>query len=382
MSEALLSLAIELSNSGKHRGASIILNELAAITPTKAILLNQAIVLMRQGLITDALEVFSQASTHFPQDGEILGAFSTLAAKHPDVPVSDTARRHIESLPIIQFLAVYEENPERGVALLSDLQRSGAPPSELLRCIEHARLSNPWHLPELPVDEILPGIDSSWASIIKSLYSQLPLAAPTMRAIAELCPSAISTLYQLCWRNGIHSPDRVQVAGFEYPYRVSIVAFSGVALVVKCVWYSDPSYMALTCQEHVALSRLSGLAVPQYVDHIEQETTYGIVMSQVLGVPLSQANLVEIDDVFVDVQSLLAAVHARGVSHGDISLRNILVSEFGVGLVDFGSAYVMPPDSFTPDYSALDTVIQHFKRNCTRQMDTSTKPTPDLHSDN
>jgi len=110
-------------------------------------------------------------------------------------------------------------------------------------------------------------------------------------------------------------------------------------------------------REQRALERLDGLdGVPRFIDRPDR---YSLRMTRVEGVPLREFYQQGISEQFFqNLRDLFAAMHQRGVGHGDAHHRNILVDGDRATLIDFSAAYVAPDPARTGRifqwYLALD----------------------------
>jgi len=91
--------------------------------------------------------------------------------------------------------------------------------------------------------------------------------------------------------------------------------------------------------EEEALRRLEGMkGVPAF---IRRPSPYEIQISAVRGRPLDKMKMGELSEsCFETLVSLIHAIHERGVAHGDLHQRNILVDQDRPSLIDFSTAYV------------------------------------------
>jgi hypothetical protein len=92
--------------------------------------------------------------------------------------------------------------------------------------------------------------------------------------------------------------------------------------------------------EAVALKRLKGIeGVPVYMGRPKRNS---IRMTQVPGIPLDKLQKAELSELcFLRLQSLVRQIHSKGVAHGDLHMRNILIHEDRPSLIDFSTAYVL-----------------------------------------
>ncbi len=98
--------------------------------------------------------------------------------------------------------------------------------------------------------------------------------------------------------------------------------------------------LLLLGRERGAYQRLAGLAgIPECVGQLDR---YALLVEYVDGVPASEAPLELLTPAFFErLEGLIAAMHARGVVHGDLKrLDNILVTPAGdPALIDFSAAF-------------------------------------------
>jgi len=91
--------------------------------------------------------------------------------------------------------------------------------------------------------------------------------------------------------------------------------------------------------EVVALRRLKGIeGVPVYLG---RPTRNSIRMTRLPGTVLAKMKTGELSEpCFHRLQDLVHAMHSRGVAHGDLHMRNILIHENKPSVIDFSVAYV------------------------------------------
>jgi serine/threonine protein kinase len=91
--------------------------------------------------------------------------------------------------------------------------------------------------------------------------------------------------------------------------------------------------------EEAALRRLEGMeGVPAF---IRRPSPHAIEISAVRGRPLDKMRNGELSEsCFKNLVSLVHAIHERGVAHGDLHQRNILVDQDRPSVIDFSTAYV------------------------------------------
>ena len=91
--------------------------------------------------------------------------------------------------------------------------------------------------------------------------------------------------------------------------------------------------------EEAALRRLEGM--PGVPALISRPSAHLIRISAVRGRPLDKMRKGELSEsCFQKLVSLVHEIHARGVAHGDLHQRNILVDEDRPSVIDFSTAYV------------------------------------------
>ena len=88
-----------------------------------------------------------------------------------------------------------------------------------------------------------------------------------------------------------------------------------------------------------ALKRLKGIeGVPQYLG---RPRSHAIRMTRVPGVPLNKLKMGELSEpCFHRIQGLLQLIHGRGVAHGDLHMKNVLIHDDKPYIVDFSTAWV------------------------------------------
>lgn len=91
--------------------------------------------------------------------------------------------------------------------------------------------------------------------------------------------------------------------------------------------------------EAVALTRLKGIdGVPMCLG---RPTSHSLRMTRLPGIPLDKMKTGELSEgCFHQLQSLLHQIHSRGVAHGDLHMRNVLVHADKPSIIDFATAYV------------------------------------------
>lgn len=122
---------------------------------------------------------------------------------------------------------------------------------------------------------------------------------------------------------------------------------SGRRVVVKdlkkrALWFRVLIGRSILRREWRALRALQGLAgVPRIVARPDADS---LVIEYVEGTPLSAIARRRLPDgVLQQMESQMAALHARGVTHGDLHRENILLGEDGsVWFLDWATANVFP----------------------------------------
>lgn len=91
--------------------------------------------------------------------------------------------------------------------------------------------------------------------------------------------------------------------------------------------------------EAAALRTLKGIeGVPVYLGRPKKNS---IRMTRLTGIPLDKLKIGEMSEpCFQRLQDLIHAIHSRGVAHGDLHMRNILIHEDKPSIIDFSVAYV------------------------------------------
>ncbi|MBN2032646.1 MAG: hypothetical protein JW836_05165 [Deltaproteobacteria bacterium] len=91
--------------------------------------------------------------------------------------------------------------------------------------------------------------------------------------------------------------------------------------------------------EAEALKRLKGIeGIPVYLG---RPKSHLLRMTRVPGVPLDKLRTTEVSKLcFSRLRGLLHQIHSRGVAHGDLHMRNILIDAENPYIVDFSTAYV------------------------------------------
>lgn len=91
--------------------------------------------------------------------------------------------------------------------------------------------------------------------------------------------------------------------------------------------------------EAVALKRLKGIeGVPVYLG---KPTRNSIRMTRVPGTPLDKMKRGELTEVYFQrLRGVIHHIHSRGVAHGDLHMRNILIRGEKPSVIDFSTAYV------------------------------------------
>lgn len=130
---------------------------------------------------------------------------------------------------------------------------------------------------------------------------------------------------------------------------------------------AEPAVATAFLDEAEVLSELNHPGIVRPRDLIVNGSLMALVMDLVEGTDLRRTIMdngpvapVEAVTVVSQVAQALAAVHAKEIVHGDIKPGNILVSDGGARLVDFGVARrIASPDApthGTPDYTAPEII--------------------------
>jgi len=92
--------------------------------------------------------------------------------------------------------------------------------------------------------------------------------------------------------------------------------------------------------EEIALKRLRGIdGVPEFLG---RPTRNSIRMTKVPGIPIDKIKAGEVSELFIQrLKELVHQIHSRGVAHGDLHMRNILVHEDRAYIIDFSTAYTL-----------------------------------------
>lgn len=109
--------------------------------------------------------------------------------------------------------------------------------------------------------------------------------------------------------------------------------------------YGDTPFLSRLCGkislhwEAVALRRLRGIeGVPVYLG---RPKSHLLRMTKVPGIPLDKLKRGELSELcFHRLQTLVQQIHSRGVAHGDLHMRNILIHGDKPFILDFSTAYV------------------------------------------
>lgn len=163
--------------------------------------------------------------------------------------------------------------------------------------------------------------------------------------------------------NELYAPDGYAVEGPLHAGRFFVVfrvARGGLAFVCKRPtprFAADGGAAALLRTEAQALARLRGVAAPTVVTAGDDGRGPYLVTTVAPGVPLASlasldrgapeaaAPTPSVDEAaLAHVLRAVAAVHAAGVVHGDLSPSNVLVRGLDVTLVDFALARFPAPE--------------------------------------
>lgn len=130
-----------------------------------------------------------------------------------------------------------------------------------------------------------------------------------------------------------YRPRNVWKASVRQERDVIVKEYSGAPFIPRLFGRISLSW------EEAALRRLEGMeGVPAYISRPSPHT---IRISALRGMPLDKMKSGELSEVcFEKLVSLIHGIHQRGVAHGDLHQRNILVHEDRPSIIDFSTAYV------------------------------------------
>lgn len=137
------------------------------------------------------------------------------------------------------------------------------------------------------------------------------------------------------------------LGGGNHSKCVAVRTGTGYTLVVKA--YNEnvdsmPFDNEIKIYKH--LLELQGVFVPVVIGTgkaVFAGTTRHIIVMSYAGISANNCDLTV--DVLDRISSAFSAIHAHCVYHQDISLRNILITEDNVSVIDFESAVICPRDS-------------------------------------
>ncbi|SNT65362.1 serine/threonine protein kinase [Asanoa hainanensis] len=122
---------------------------------------------------------------------------------------------------------------------------------------------------------------------------------------------------------------------------------------------TDPAFRERIRTEAQASARLSHPHITNVYDYGESGGVPYVVMEVVDGVPLAACRTPmpwrDAVAICAEVASALAAAHARGVVHRDVTPGNVLLTAAGVKVLDFGISAVVGEQEVGPDGSLLGT---------------------------
>ena len=128
-------------------------------------------------------------------------------------------------------------------------------------------------------------------------------------------------------------------------YRVGTEIYKVVLTGARAV-PAHKHYRQLPLGEYQILSRCRGIAgVPQVLRHESAEDVQAVVLEEIPAVSATEIPLDPFRAARIFILTLLLAIRlaARGVSHGDIRTRNVLISRRSkIFLIDFDQASIVP----------------------------------------
>lgn len=128
---------------------------------------------------------------------------------------------------------------------------------------------------------------------------------------------------------------------------------------------ANPDLVARFEREIEAMDRLSKLPSPHLVKLLAAATTPQpyMVLERVLGQSLEErlyeVGVLEPDElrpIVRQVLETLAVLHDAGIIHRDLKPTNILLTQGGVKLIDFGVAKLVGEDAFTTDGATVGSI--------------------------
>ncbi|MCU0595691.1 MAG: phosphotransferase [Desulfobacterota bacterium] len=130
-----------------------------------------------------------------------------------------------------------------------------------------------------------------------------------------------------------YKPRNVWKASVRQEGEIIIKEYSGSPFLPRLLGRISISW------EEAALRRLEGVTgVPALIN---RPTPYGLQISTVRGRPLDKMKKGDLSEsCFQRLVSLVHEIHDRGVAHGDLHQRNILVDQDRPSIIDFSTAYV------------------------------------------
>ncbi|GIF72037.1 serine/threonine-protein kinase [Asanoa siamensis] len=122
---------------------------------------------------------------------------------------------------------------------------------------------------------------------------------------------------------------------------------------------ADPAFREQIRAEAQAAARLSHPHITGVYDYGESGGVPYVVMELVDGVPLTAVTTPmpwqDAVAICAEIGSALAAAHARGVVHRDVTPSNVLLSATGAKVLDFGISAVVGEQEIGPDGALLGT---------------------------
>jgi len=127
-------------------------------------------------------------------------------------------------------------------------------------------------------------------------------------------------------------------------------------------------YIGTRTKELDYLKLLDHCRIPRIVDVLYEEDGLYYVMDQIKGITLQEriqhndVSFYDMKQMMIHLCQILEHLHCMNVVHGDIKLENIILDEqFGIHLIDFGSAFMQKDsNSFTVSYVAPERLLDTY----------------------